>query len=262
MNESGFMGQADLKTRVDQAVSANPEQAALATPEENFQYADLVRRAMMFMTDTRSASPDQIGSPSDNFLDAMRKQNLPLEQSMGASIGNMLVLLTKNAKDQGYEYESEVILGASDEITKLAYLLADAGGVINEGPKSLENGGTEPEFMGGLEDLAAEDELFAEQLQASNYTEGTAEGEGILDQIDYDFSAEEIEFLDRVELEVARYYGEYMKRTGQLDQKGFQELGQRMVMGEYESGALEEGDIGVDQAAAEQMLMDRSMGNG
>jgi hypothetical protein len=206
---------------------------------------------MMFMMDTRGAAQETMKNPSDNFLDSMRVENMPLEKAMGMAVANMLILLTENAKNQGYEYDSDVVLGAADEIVKLAYLLADSAGVIKQGPKKLEEGGTEPEYMGTLEDLAAEDELVNEQLaQSTGYLdEAEPEGEGLLDRIDYDFSHEEIQFLDLVGMEVAQYMGNHLLKTEQLDTQGFKELGQRMVMGEYNRGELDQQDIGFDDMA-------------
>lgn len=268
-----FMGMPSLAQRSEDRLREDPTARTLATPEENFQYKDFVRRWLGMMGDPRTADAEKIGTQAEKFLAAVRHENVPLDQSLGMAIAETIKLITENAKNQsvdengqplppgkGYEYDSDVIAGAAQEVVKLGYVLAKLTGAIKQGPKSLDEGGAEPDMLGTIQEGAAESPLLAEQLADSNYLDEEQSSiagnpEDLVDRLDYDFSREEIMFLQDVELVVAQTLGQHMLDSGQLDTEGYQQSAQQQVIAEHQSGALEGQEMNIDPGRVEKYLL-------
>lgn len=255
-----YRGAPDLMQQVNTAVEQDPMRPHLATPEENYQYQDLVRRGLMMLADENAPSKD-IGSPQSNLIKMVRNKAVPLEESMGVGLGEMMTLLYVNARSQDYEYDPSTVAAAMEELSEAYYMLLKARGAIAEGPRTVEDGGTPAQPL-DLNDLAAEDELFAAQMQSSDYgqsiTRDSGEGESAADDIDYNFSEEEVEFLDNVQLRATEFIGKYLNDNGMLDNDAWKKYAKDQVAREYESGALDDESV-LDQlydpGAVDQSVM-------
>ena len=225
----------------------------IANPKEQTQYRDLVSRVLLAMSDPRvSKGMEEQGSNNDNFLKMARKPNLPLEMGIGMALGETLKLLYQTAKRQGTEYDPDVMLGAiTNELPRAAYLMAKSGGVIKDGPRSVEEG-AEPAEEISLSEAAEGNDLMTRQMMESDAGEFFAMGEDDAEGFDYDWSEEELDFVEGISKEASKHFGEYLVKAGELDQQAWQEMMTSQIQSEEESGmgdatalqGLTEDDIG------------------
>lgn len=244
-----------IEQEIDSALQDDIATPVIANPEEQSQYTDLVSRVILAMSDSRVAKgmEDQ-GSPNGSFLKMARRPNLPLQEGIGMALGEVLKLVYGTGKRQGTEYDPDVMLGAiKDELPRAAYLMAEADGIIKDGPKSLKEGGTPVDSFGSLSEMAEGQPIMQRQLMETDAGEYHEMDSGGDDAFDYDFSQEELDFIEEISMEASRYFGTYLVQSGQLNQGAWQELMMGQMANEEQSGMAEgAAPLGEDTIAALQ----------
>lgn len=230
-----YHGHSDLMAKSEALAADDPTQPQLATVEEQTQYDDLVSRGMMLLGDIKEREGAKPGGFGTEMLNALKSEKLPLEQTFGYSLGNMMMMLYQNAAFQGYEYEPSVVVGAMEELSMLYYIMAKEAGAIASGPPSLAEGGTEPqpeEIESELMEMQQQDPRFI-TLDPDEETAGQA------DAIDYDFSEEELQFIEEANMRAIEFAGQKMLKEGQIDQQQWKQFAAEQVKGEVRRGVVE-----------------------
>ncbi len=233
-----------LDSAVNTALGEDPEAQVLASPDEQNQYRDLVRRAKMMMSDERKTGGQQ--SPAESIVNMMNRGSMPLEQSQGMTVGAIIRQIYTMARKQGYEYEPDVLLEALDDVSMMAWAIAKKEDIIKDGPPSLEDGGSAPEEGQTLQEAAVDNPTLSRQLEETDFNEYFESGDDEFD-IGYEFSAEELDFLQIVQMEAAKFFGEWAVETGILDQQAWNEYAQQQVVREQRTGRAEQDEFSMSE---------------
>lgn len=240
---------------MDEAVNAalmeDPETQVIASPEEQMQYRDLVRRARLMMSDERRPGGSK-QSPAESIVNMMNRTSMPLEQSQGMTVGAILQQIYTLARQQGYEYDTDVLLEAVEDISLMAWAIAKKEGIIKDGPPGLKEGGSPPEEGQTLQEAAVDNPTLSRQLEETDFNEFFESDEDSFD-IGYDFSQEELDFLVTVQMEASKFFGEWAIKTGILDQKAWNNYAQEQVIREQKTGRADDDDFAIDEEQAMQM---------
>jgi len=244
----------EVDSDVNAALTKDPETQVIASPDEQKQYRDLVRRAKMMMSDERKTGKQQ--SPAESIVKMMNRVEMPLEQSQGMTAGAILQQIYTMARKQGYEYDSDVMLEALDDITMMAWAIAKKENIIKNGPPGLEEGGSPPEEGQTLQEASAGNPTLSRQLEETDFNSYFDDDSDEFD-IGYEFSQEELDFLQNVQLEAAKFFGEWALKTGVLNQEEWKKYAQEQVSREQQSGRAEGEDFAMTE---EQGLAMQQMG--
>lgn len=240
----------------------DPHTLTIGSPGQQLQYDDLVGRVLQIMTDQREpAAETKAKSPAEHFINMMNRDQVPMEQAIGQAVSSLMEMVYANGKRQGYEYDPEVLMAGADELARAGFLIAKHSGVMKDPPQSVEDGAeSEESFMSQMPDNENPelDKQLAETDFASYVEQDTGEGDGF----DYEFSMDELEFIEGAKMETGKMFGEYLLRSGELDMGSWQQLAEQYVDSEYQSGMLdEEQDFPLDQGQVDQIMQIQPAGS-
>jgi len=137
-----------------------------ASEEEQAAYIDLFDRAMAAIHDGRKDQDDK-PSMADNIMTALANKAAPLYKNIGMTVGNLLFLLTTNARRQGVEYPEAAVVEVGKDLVVELMDMAQEVGVVDDLPSGGEDEFTDDEEQTVLMASLEAAKYYGEQMKNS-----------------------------------------------------------------------------------------------